>query len=75
MGAECSEEQAELLVSMTSSLGYVWVMPDGDKAGERFAHSLMAQVSPYRFVRWAKLEDGKQPTDLSREELKARLTF
>ena len=71
MGAECSDEQAELMVSMLSSLGYVWVMSDGDKAGEKFAQSILAKISPYRFVRRTVLDKGRQPTDLSADELKS----
>jgi hypothetical protein len=31
----------------------------------------LLQVSPHRFVRWVKLADDKQPTDLSGEKLKS----
>lgn len=72
MGAECSDEQAELIASMVPPDGHVWVIPDGDKAGERYAQSILAQISPHRFVRWVKLDDGQQPTDLSKDEFKAR---
>jgi len=70
MGADCSEKQAELIVSLVEPGGTVWIMPDGDKAGERHAQTLLALISPHRAVRWVKLADGKQPTDLSREQLK-----
>lgn len=70
MGAECSEEQAALIVSHVRPDGRVWLIPDGDKAGEKFADSLFRQISPHRFVRWVKLEKDKQPTDLSVEQLK-----
>lgn len=73
MGSECSEEQAELIVSHVDPDGHVWVMPDGDKAGFGFAQSVLRQVAPHRFVRWIRLENGKQPTDLSVQELKACL--
>ena len=72
MGADCSEKQAELIVSLTNPKGRVWVVPDPNKAGERHAHGVLTLVSPYRFVRWVKLDEGKQPTDLSADELKAR---
>jgi hypothetical protein len=75
MGADCSERQAELIVSMVRPGGRVWIMPDGNEAGERCAQSLLAKVSPYRFTRWMKLDDDKQPTDLSAEQLKSRLTL
>ncbi len=76
MGADCSEKQAELIVSLVKPDGMVWIMPDGSvpekktDAGLRCAQSLLMQISPYRAMRWVKLADGKQPTDLSREELK-----
>lgn len=75
MGADCSERQAELVVSLVKPNGRVWIVPDGDKAGERFAQSFLLQVSPYRFVHWTKLDAGKQPTDLSGERLKASFTM
>lgn len=74
MGADCSERQAELIVSLAKPSGTVWMMTDGDKAGERHAHTLLTLVSPCRAVRWVKLQDGKQPTDLSREQLKSSFT-
>jgi len=70
MGADCSEKQAKLVVSLVKPTGKVWIMPDGDKAGERHAQSLLIQISPHCSMRWLKLQEGKQPTDLSREELK-----
>jgi DNA primase len=72
MGADCSERQAELIVSLVKLSGTVWVMPDGNAAGERCALSVLRLVSPHRAVRWVKLTDDRQPTSLSREELKMR---
>jgi DNA primase len=71
MGSDCSERQAELIISLVKPAGRVWFVPDGDTAGERFAQSLLLQVSPYRFVRWVKMEKDRQPTDLSAEQLGA----
>ncbi len=73
MGSDCSERQAELIVSLVRPSGRVWVVPDGDAAGERFAESLLRQVTPHRFVRWVKLNEGTQPTDLSAKEIEACL--
>jgi DNA primase len=70
MGAECSDEQAELIVSKVTSDGRVWIIPDADKAGEKSAQTLLAKLSPNRFVRWVKLPAGRQPTDMSAQELK-----
>ncbi len=69
MGADCSERQAELIVSHVKSSGRVWVISDGDKAGLRHAHGILMLTSPFRSVRWIKLPEGKQPTDLSRKEI------
>lgn len=69
MGADCSERQAELIVSSVKPDGRVWIAPDGDKAGERHAQTLLTLISPHRPVRWVKMADGKQPTDLAREQL------
>jgi DNA primase len=73
MGADCSQRQAELIVSLVKPDGQVWIMTDGNEAGERCALSLLRQVSSHRFARWVKLTDDKQPTDLSAEQLKFRL--
>jgi DNA primase len=72
MGADCSEKQAELILDLVNPSGTVWLMPDGDKAGERLAQTLLLIISPHRSVRWLKLTDGKQPTDLMREQLTLR---
>jgi DNA primase len=74
MGADCSEKQAELIVSLVKPNGRVWIAPDGDKAGERHAQTLLGLISPHRFVRWVKLDEGKQPTDFSAEQLKISFT-
>lgn len=81
MGADCSERQAELIVSSVKPAGRIWLMPDGNQtgnrneAGKRCAQSLLIQVSPHRFVRWVKLGENKQPTDLSAEQLKTSFTM
>jgi DNA primase len=75
MGADCSERQAALIVSLVKPMGRVWMMPDGNEAGERCALAIFRQVSPHRFVRWVKLTDSKQPTDLSAAQLKTSFTM
>jgi DNA primase len=55
--------------------GRIWLLPDGDEAGARCAHSMLDQLSPYRFVRWVKLKDGKQPTDCTVEDFQAMLSL
>ena len=74
MGSDCSEQQAELIVSLVNPSGHIWIMADADPAGDRFAESVLTRVSPHRFVRWVKLKKDCQPTDLSAEELKIHLT-
>ena len=75
MGADCSERQAELIVTLVKPAGRVWILPDGDDAGRRFVQSVLLQVSPHRFTRWVKIAEGSQPTDLSEEQLKSCFTL
>jgi DNA primase len=74
MGADCSDEQMEIILSLVLSAGQVWVMPNGDKEGEQFAQSLLVRLSPHRPVRWMKLRNGDRPTDLSKDELASCFT-
>jgi DNA primase len=69
MGASCSDEQARLIVEAVEPDGRVWIMPDGNEAGERCGLELLKQVAIHRFVRWVRLTDGNQPTDLTAENL------
>jgi DNA primase len=69
MGASVSEKQAKLIAELVPEDGRIWLFPDGDKAGLSLAESALKLISPQRFVRWVKLEDGKQPTDMSAEGL------
>jgi DNA primase len=71
MGADCSETQAKIIVDLVKPNGKVWVIPDGNEAGERCAKSVLEQVSPYRFCRWVRLTDDQQPTDFPPDELVA----
>jgi DNA primase len=73
MGADCSDRQLELIAALVNPGGRVWFMPDGDEAGNRYAGSFLHQISPHRFVRWVKLDTGKQPTDCPVEMLKTML--
>jgi DNA primase len=65
MGSSCSQEQAEAIIKLVDPAGRVWAFPDGDAAGASCAMSLFTQISPHRFVRWVKLNDGHQPTHCS----------
>jgi DNA primase len=73
MGADCSEKQAELIALLVKPVGRVWIVPDGDKAGERYAQSLLGQIAPVRAVRWIKLESDTQPTDYDAAFFQERL--
>lgn len=75
MGSECSDEQAELIVAAVKPAGRLWLMPDGDRAGERLAQQLFALLSPRRFVRWYKLGERRQPTDVPSLTLKTDFTL
>jgi DNA primase len=69
MGASVSEKQARLIAELVPEDGRIWLFPDSDPAGERMAEQALAFLAPHRFVRWVKLGEGKQPTDVSPEEL------
>jgi DNA primase len=75
MGWSCSEAQAKLIVSHTKEDGRVWLVSDGDEAGNQCAESVLPQIAPYRFIRWLKLDKGKQPTDYEPKQLKALLNW
>jgi DNA primase len=73
MGASCSKEQAGLIIDLVNPEGKTWLMPDGDEAAIRCAHDVFEKLSPYRFIRWIPLAQGRQPTDCPRDELNALL--
>jgi len=73
MGASISETQARLLLDVVAVDGTVWVMPDGDQAGEKCALAVFRSVGADRAVRWARLPDAKQPEDLDGEDLELLL--
>lgn len=75
MGANLSPEQAEIIVSLISLSGRVWIFTDGDTAGARCAGGILVRVAPHRFTRWVRLEEGKQPTAFSASELKNLFPF
>jgi DNA primase len=74
MGSDMSERQAQIVLDLVPANGTLWVMPDGDEAGERCAQSVFSTLGPHRFVRWAKLPHKRQPTDLTGPELVQLLT-
>lgn len=75
MGTELADIQLDFLLRLVKPEGRIWFVPDGDKAGERFSESFLAKVSHHRFVRWVKLSEDIQPSDLSKEQLKKIFAF
>lgn len=71
MGCDCGIEQARLILERVDVDGRIWIMPDGDDPGRRCAESLLRHLTPYRFVRWAKLREGEQPTQCGADDLNA----
>lgn len=69
MGTQVSERQIELIVGLVRPSGRVWIIPDGNRPGERLAEALLKGISPHRLVRWVRLEEDQQPTDLKAEHL------
>ncbi len=69
MGASCSEEQGRLVASLVRVDGRVWIISDGDEAGERWSEEIFRHVAKRRSVRLIALPDGRQPTDLAPNEL------
>lgn len=74
MGDECSERQIELILRLVSPAGWVWIMCDGDDAGNRLAQSLLFHTSVCRPVRRVDCGKGKRTTSLSAEEVKTSFT-
>ena len=69
MGADCSAEQAEQITKAVHRDGRVWILTDGDDAGERCAACVLNQIAQQRMVRWKRLAKGRQPTDFSGDEI------
>jgi DNA primase len=71
MSANASPEQIALIVGMVPRRGRIWILTDANQSGRFGAESLLKQLSPYRFVRWAVLM--KRPVDSNRDELRGLL--
>lgn len=69
MGSSCSSQQASLIDSKLSRDGRIWLMPDGDGAGEQLAGQALPLLAQYRFSRLVRLGANQQPTDKSGTEL------
>ena len=72
MGWSLSIEQRDLVFELTNPNGRIWLLADGDKAGKQCAASLPSELAQGRFVKIIINED-KQPTDYSEQELKSLL--
>jgi DNA primase len=73
MGSDCSDEQAKLILERVEFDGRIWLMTDGDQAGERCARTLFDKLARYRFIKWIELKQDEQPTDSKAEDLDAIL--
>jgi DNA primase len=73
MGSSCSPKQAAIIAALVGPDGRIRLMPDGDEAGQRCAESALPLLASHRFCRWARLDDGQQPTDLNAEALRRHL--
>lgn len=69
MGASLSEEQATIIRDLSDGDDRVWILSDGDPAGERMATEALQRLAASCWVRWVKLPSGKQPTDLAKAEM------
>jgi DNA primase (bacterial type) len=75
MGASISKEQAAILVAQLNEEDRVWILPDGDAAGERLATEALTRLAPHCFVRLVQLQAGQQPTDLNGDDLDGLFPF
>jgi hypothetical protein len=70
MDTTCSHEQAMFIGASMSVRGRVWVLSDGNKEGNLFAQTTVAEVSLSCHVRVVKLGERKTIGDCSPQELK-----
>lgn len=74
MGSSLSEEQEKLIVDAVGSQGKVVLMFDGDKAGQECKDDVLARLVTQVYVKVINLPEGKQPDNLSNEEIKEFLS-
>lgn len=72
LGSSLSDEQIDLLVGTGRRLVLFF---DGDESGRAGTAAALQKLAPYAFVRAVTLDDGKQPDDLTVNELEAVLSF
>lgn len=70
MGANCSGDQAAHIVRLVRPDGRVWLLTDGDEAGEHCAVAALPLLATERCSRWRHLELRTQPTDLTGDDLR-----
>jgi DNA primase len=75
MGNSFSVQQLDLILNLTNPAGNVWIIADGDFGGRRGLGLLAQQLVTKRLTRLVSMPDGKQPTDLSAEELRGLFPF
>jgi DNA primase len=66
MGSTMSERQEDLLASHFKG---VVLAPDGDEAGKRAVYEITLRLACRAFVRVAPIPNGRQPDELSNDEL------
>jgi DNA primase len=57
-----TEQQMDTITDLLSPCGTAWILCEGSTAGAEMAKHLLSALSPLRFTRWVKLDDGKHPT-------------
>jgi DNA primase len=70
MGCSMSEEQERLLVAHAEM---VLLMLDGDEAGQKGTNEILLRLGRRVWTKTVCIPDGKQPDQLSIEELKKLL--
>ena len=73
MDSSMSDAQAQLVVDHMAPTGIVYIMPNGGNAGAKLAAEVFVKIGAHVPVKWAKLDDDKQPTDYSVSALLERL--
>jgi DNA primase len=69
MGSSSSDAQRQLIIDLLEDDGRLWIMTDGDDAGDALAGELLQHLSKDRWCRRVCLDPRLQPTDLDGEEL------
>lgn len=74
IGSSLSEEQENLIVDTIGSQGKVVLMFDGDKAGQECKDDVLSRLVTQIYVKVINLPEGKQPDNLSNEEIEKFLS-